>query len=648
MSSATVTEVPTEVFSHDGETLVCRAVDVTLLDPYQGAIPGELFVTDFKLAFHGVRHRVEVHLGLIERVEKMGGASSRGENTYGLEIYCRDVRSIKLAFRAEGHTRRTTFETLSRLAFPWSTGSDIFACKFRLPGVPCGESPGWSLYDFEREMQRLGVPGRGWRITRANENFKLCPTYAPVLAVPASLDDTQVAECAQFRSKARLPVLSWLHPRTGAAIARASQPKTGIAGKRSAADEAYLEAIRALGSGGSGSASDNKNAPLIIMDARPRRNAVANQAKGGGYEPKSNYPNAELYFLNIHNIHVMRDSLAKVRDLCYPATSDRDWLGLLDGSNWLRHLRAVMRGATRMVDALERGRSILVHCSDGWDRTAQLSSVTMLLLDPYYRTLEGFCVLVEKEWLDLGHKFGQRIGHGLKTYSDDQRSPIFVQFVDVVYQIVLQYPCAFEFNEHFMTTLLDHLYSALYGTFLYNNVRERQGASLREKTHSLWDFILQTRSEYLNPLYSADLHPGKLSIVPAMSRLQLWSGYYLRWNPHMRPHESVETRAKQLQDMCTQLEAEVARLTTAAAAAGTTDPTTGSGSGSAATEVEESDSVPPIVQETAETDAAGVAGTAGDESEVLSEDAVENRAQATPHAETGAEEEEDVGPVSSV
>ena len=43
---------------------------------------------------------------------------------------------------------------------------------------------------------------------------------------------------------------------------------------------------------------------LIILDARPKVNAMANMANGGGYE---DYPNCELEFHNIQNIHVMRE-----------------------------------------------------------------------------------------------------------------------------------------------------------------------------------------------------------------------------------------------------------------------------------------------------------------------------------------------------
>jgi hypothetical protein len=42
-------------------------------------------------------------------------------------------------------------------------------------------------------------------------------------------------------------------------------------------------------------------------------NAVANKAKGGGYESEDVYQNMELIFLDIHNIHVMRESLRKLK-----------------------------------------------------------------------------------------------------------------------------------------------------------------------------------------------------------------------------------------------------------------------------------------------------------------------------------------------
>ena len=36
------------------------------------------------------------------------------------------------------------------------------------------------------------------------------------------------------------------------------------------------------------------------------------------------------------------------------------------------------------------GISVLIHCSDGWDRTSQLCSLSKIMLDPYYRTIEVF------------------------------------------------------------------------------------------------------------------------------------------------------------------------------------------------------------------------------------------------------------------
>ena len=41
-------------------------------------------------------------------------------------------------------------------------------------------------------------------------------------------------------------------------------------------------------------------------------NAVANRAAGKGYESTDNYSNLVYKFYNIHNIHIMRESLQKM------------------------------------------------------------------------------------------------------------------------------------------------------------------------------------------------------------------------------------------------------------------------------------------------------------------------------------------------
>lgn len=56
-------------------------------------------------------------------------------------------------------------------------------------------------------------------------------------------------------------------------------------------------------------------------------------------------------------------------------------------------MQVLLAGATKIAYKLESGKtSVVVHCSDGWDRTAQLTSLAMLMLDGYYRTLTGFQV----------------------------------------------------------------------------------------------------------------------------------------------------------------------------------------------------------------------------------------------------------------
>lgn len=113
-------------------------------------------------------------------------------------------------------------------------------------------------------------------------------------------------------------------------------------------------------------------------------------------------------------------SHSTVSDLC--SSSMGEFLSGLENSDWLKHIRSILAAGifvarvrhrtdfeqSTLVSSTsespvliewvclqavaEKGISILIHCSDGWDRTAQVCSIASVLLDPYYRTLKGFMV----------------------------------------------------------------------------------------------------------------------------------------------------------------------------------------------------------------------------------------------------------------
>lgn len=68
------------------------------------------------------------------------------------------------------------------------------------------------------------------------------------------------------------------------------------------------------------------------------------------YEAEDAYQNVEVIFLDIHNIHVMRESLRKLKEICFPANDDQKWLSAVDSTLWLKHVKCILAGAVRIVD----------------------------------------------------------------------------------------------------------------------------------------------------------------------------------------------------------------------------------------------------------------------------------------------------------
>ncbi len=502
------------------------------------------------------------------------------------------------------------------------------------------------------------------------------PTYPALLPVPAAISDNVLNYAGRYRSRTRIPVLTYLHPVNNCTITRSSQPLVGVRGNRSVQDEKLVAAIFAtskpdvehLSSSTASSASlENHSDPNtmtlpsssidssfvdaeaiedeaiarasddslgrasqvygaqqrnLIVDARPTVNAYAMQAVGMGSENMDNYKFATKAYLGIENIHVMRDSLNKVVE----ALKDSDITPLppsrevLAKSGWLKHISGLLDGAGLIARQIGIHHShALIHCSDGWDRTSQLSALSQLCLDPYYRTLEGFIVLVEKDWLSFGHMFRYRSGFlnsekwfeienerivggrsgsngasfgspggsgnafenallsakGFFTNRNESResfvdsdgeappysgpsgarrssaakaedivvtkvketSPIFHQFLDATYQLQHQHPTRFEFNERFLRRLLYHLYSCQYGTFLYDNEKQRVEANVRQRTRSVWDYFLSRKPQFLNDRYTPDIDDNvrgqERLLFPRVGDVRWWAEAFGRTDAEM-------------------------------------------------------------------------------------------------------------------
>ncbi|XP_042335721.1 myotubularin-related protein 1 isoform X2 [Sceloporus undulatus] len=532
-----------------GESIKSIAKDVMYICPFIGAISGTLTVTDFKMYFKNVERDphfiLDVPLGVINRVEKIG-VQSHGDNSCGIEIVCKDMRNLRFAYKQEEH-RLEIFQNLITRAFPVSHGLPFFAFSYK-EKFPTN---GWKVYDPIAEYKRQGLPNESWKISKINSTYEFCDTYPAILVVPTSVKDDDLSRVAAFRAKGRVPVLSWIHPESQATITRCSQPLVGPNDKRCKEDEKYLQTIM------DANAQSHK---LFIFDARQNSVADANKAKGGGYESESAYPNVELVFLEIPNIHVMRESLRKLKEIVYPTIDESRWLSNVESTHWLEYIRMLLAGAVRIADKIESGKtSVVVHCSDGWDRTAQLTSLAMLMLDGHYRTIKGFEALLEKEWMSFGHRFAMRVGHGDNDHADADRSPIFLQFIDCVWQMTKQFPAAFEFNELFLITILDHLYSCLFGTFLYNSEHQRVKEEISTRTISLWSYVNSQLDEFSNPFF-VNYENHVLYPVASLSHLELWVNYYVRWNPRMRPQMPIHQNLKELLAIRAELQKRVEEL----------------------------------------------------------------------------------------
>ncbi|KAL1780554.1 myotubularin-related protein 6 [Sigmodon hispidus] len=526
-----------------------KVEQVKLLDRFSTnnkSLTGTLYLTATHLLFIDAQQKETWILHHhIASVEKLALTTSGCP----LVIQCKNFRIVHFIVPRERdcHDIYNSLLQLSKQA----KYEDLYAFSYNPKQNDFERLKGWEVIDLAKEYKRMGVPNEYWKLSDANREYKVCETYPKELYVPRTASPPMIMGSSNFRSKGRLPVLSYCRKGTKAAICRCSQPLSGFSA-RCLEDEKLLKAISEANSG---------SHYMYVVDTRPKLNAMANRAAGKGYENEDNYSNIRFQFVGIENIHVMRSSLQKLLEVNgNKGLSVNDFYSGLESSGWLRHIKAILDAAIFLAKAIAvENASVLVHCSDGWDRTSQVCSLGSLLLDSHYRTIEGFMVLIEKDWISFGHKFSERCGH--LDGDPKEVSPVFTQFLECVWHLTEQFPQAFEFNEAFLLQIHEHVHSCQFGNFLGNCQKEREELRLKEKTYSLWAFLLDDKQKYLNPLYSSKsermtvLEPNTVSF-----HFKFWRNMYHQFDRTLHPRQSVLNIIMNMNEKNKQLEEDIKDL----------------------------------------------------------------------------------------
>ncbi len=469
----------------------------------------------------------------IHKIDKVVRTSNEKSFDYSLDIIMKDQRVFGLIFKNNsGVNFRDQLNGIlalrehsyQNIAIEYRKNNPIYKKE--------NFQDGWNLYNPEEEYARQGLNNLDYEVnrnslfrkTKLNENYALCPSYPKFLITVGEITDSDYKCSAEFRTKNRLPALAYYDKSTGGTIWRSAQTKSGISGNRNRFDEDLLLDITKI----------SKKKRLYIYDCRPYLSAVANKLKGAGYENTENYPGSEIFFCEIDNIHTARNALNKIYSMLKSNRfiENKSFFANFENSGWPSFIFGIILASINIASAVRKGYSVLIHCSDGWDRTTQLCCISQLILDKRYRTLDGFICLIEKDWLSFGHQFRYRCGmycpgdSPSNVASENQKSPVFIQWLDAVYQIMQQNITKFEYNTDLLYFLASEMFTGKYGTFLFNNELEREKFKAREKTVSIWTYVKENEFRFINPIYNPD---DNLPFVMNYKRVQLWNKYFFRF-----------------------------------------------------------------------------------------------------------------------
>ena len=110
------------------------------------------------------------------------------------------------------------------------------------------------------------------------------------------------------------------------------------------------------------------------------------------------YKNCIVTFNDIPNMVTIGNSFKKLKNYIseFYKKKDTSFYSVLGESTWMKSISLLLKLSKKIVNGLKQGKSVFVHCSDGWDRTSQVFNLFWLNC-----TLIIRCLLLRNFWWTL-------------------------------------------------------------------------------------------------------------------------------------------------------------------------------------------------------------------------------------------------------
>lgn len=189
-----------------------------LRGPEEPPLRGTLCITGHHLLLSpGPQATPDLWLLLLRNVDSIEKRVAGDSGT--ITLRCKDLRVLQLDIEGVEATLdiARSIEALSSLESVITS----FPFFYRPKGLRLGDA--WHFHPPECYYKRVARETNAWRLSEANEDFSLCPSYPRAVIVPRAVDDSAVARSARFRQGGRFPVLSYYHAPSGTVSPAPSQ-----------------------------------------------------------------------------------------------------------------------------------------------------------------------------------------------------------------------------------------------------------------------------------------------------------------------------------------------------------------------------------------------------------------------------------------